>query len=121
MNRSQRERIRVKLEAEVESLAGRLLTYLKSDPILPPRDALLRALKAFYAPWAMETQLDEVELSRLARAAIETLQLRIFQIQQRYLLEDSPRPPHASRQPATPRLFKLHWLLLNDSPAAAHH
>ena len=66
MSKSQRERIRVKLEAEAASLEGRLLNYLKSDPVLPPRDALLRALKAFYTPWAMESQLDEVELSRLA-------------------------------------------------------
>ena len=62
MSKSQRERIRVKLEAEAAALEGRLLNYLKSDPVLPPRDALLRVPKAFYAPWAMETQLDEVEL-----------------------------------------------------------
>ena len=90
MTRPKRERISVRLEAEVKSFEGRLLNYLKSDPILPPRDALLRALKAFYMPWAMEEQLGEAELANLARTAVEELQFRIFQIQQRYLLGDSP-------------------------------
>ncbi|MCG8367328.1 MAG: hypothetical protein MJA27_28820 [Pseudanabaenales cyanobacterium] len=90
MTRPKRERISVRLEAEVKSFEGRLLSYLKSDPILPPRDALLRALKAFYMPWAMEEQLGEAELKSLARTAVEELQFRIFQIQQRYLLGDSP-------------------------------
>ena len=90
MTKPKRERISVRLEAEVDSFEGRLLSYLKSDPILPPRDALLRALKAFYMPWAMEKQFEEAELHNLARTAVEELQFRIFQIQQRYLLGDSP-------------------------------
>ena len=90
MPRPKRERISVRIEAEMESAEGQLLSYLKSDTILPPRDTLLRAFKAFYTPWAMEKQLEEVELTRLAKSAIEELQFRIFQIQQRYLLGDSP-------------------------------
>ena len=89
MSRSQRERIRVRLEAKAESLEGRLLNYLNSDPVL-------------YTPWAMETQLDEVELSRLARSAIEALQLRIFQIQQRYLLGNSPATLMPGASQSTP-------------------
>lgn len=97
MTRPKRERISVRLEAEVKSFEGQLLGYLKSDPILPPRDALLRALKAFYMPWAMAEQMGEAELKNLARTAVEELQFRIFQIQQRYLLGDSPAYviPHA--------------------------
>ena len=104
MTRPKRERISVRLEAEVDSLEGRLLSYLKSDPILPPRDALLRALRAFYMPWAMEKQLGEAELHNLARTAVEELQFRIFQIQQRYLLTDSPAYiiPSARRSAVAP-------------------
>ena len=90
MPKPKRERISVRIEAEMDSPEGRLLEYIKSDPISPSREALLRALKAFYTPWAMEQQLEPVELTRMARSAIEELQFRIFQIQQRYLLGDSP-------------------------------
>ena len=84
MARTKRERVSVRLEAEVNSVEGSLLKYLKADPIIPPREAALRALKAFYMPWALEGQVDDAQLQRLATTAVEELQFRIFQIQQRY-------------------------------------
>lgn len=84
MARSKRERVSVRLEAEISSVEAKLLQYLKDDPIIPPRESALRALKAFYMPWALEGQVDEVQLQRLAATAVEELQFRIFQLQQRY-------------------------------------
>ncbi|MGK7890964.1 MAG: hypothetical protein AB4042_16660 [Leptolyngbyaceae cyanobacterium] len=90
MARSKRERVSVRLEAEVNSIEGHLLKYLKADPIIPPRESALRALKAFYMPWALEGEVDEAQLQRLASTAVEELQFRIFQIQQRYGAGASP-------------------------------
>ncbi len=90
MARTKRERVSVRLEAEVNSIEGNLLKYLKADPIIPPRESALRALKAFYMPWALEGQVDEAQLQRLASTAVEELQFRIFQIQQRYGAGASP-------------------------------
>ena len=54
-----------------------------------PRQALLRALKAFYLPWTLEeAQLNESERQAMAKTAIQELQYRIFQIQQRFLPEE---------------------------------
>lgn len=97
MTKPKRERVSLRIEAEVDSFEGALFSYLKSDPIVPSREAVMRALKAFYMPWAMEQQMSDTELKNLARTAVEELQFRIFQIQQRYLLGDSPGYvfPHA--------------------------
>lgn len=99
MARSKRERVSVRLEAEINSMEAMLLKYLKEDPIIPPRESALRALKAFYMPWALEGQVDDAQLQRLATTAVEELQFRIFQLQQRYgtgssaaYVTPSPRP-----------------------------
>ncbi|MEM9246421.1 MAG: hypothetical protein AAGA67_11865 [Cyanobacteria bacterium P01_F01_bin.153] len=90
MARPKRERVSVRIEAEVNSLEGKMLHFLKDDPIIPPREAMLRATKAFYMPWALEGEIQDAELRSLARTALEELQFRIFQIQQRFLLTESP-------------------------------
>lgn len=90
MTKPNRARISLKVEAEADSLEGKLLEHVKEDPITPAREVALRALKAFYFPWAMEKQLSEAELRSLAQSTVEELQFRIFQIQQRFLAADSP-------------------------------
>ncbi len=89
MSKPKRERISIRIDAEVSSMDGKLVNYLKEDPILPPRDATLRALKAFYMPWVLEDDLEPAQLQNLAATAVEELQFRIFQIQQRYGIGDS--------------------------------
>ncbi|MGB3613572.1 MAG: hypothetical protein WBA10_07230 [Elainellaceae cyanobacterium] len=84
MSKPKRARVSIRIDAEVSSTDGKLVAYLKEDPVLPPRDATLRALKAFYMPWVLENELDRDQLQNLAATAVEELQFRIFQIQQRY-------------------------------------
>ena len=86
---AKRERVCLRrFEAEADSIEGKLFRYVNNDPSLMPRQALLRALKAFYLPWTLEAQLNESERQAMAKTAIQELQYRIFQIQQRFLPEE---------------------------------
>ena len=86
---AKRERVCLRrFEAEADSIEGKLFHYVNNDPSLMPRQALLRALKAFYLPWTLEAQLNESEQQAIAKTAIQELQYRIFQIQQRFLPEE---------------------------------
>ncbi|MDB9526723.1 hypothetical protein PN498_12045 [Oscillatoria sp. CS-180] len=78
-------RVSLKVEAAPNSLEAKLLAHVKKDPITPSREVMLRALKAFYLPWALEGEVSDEELKAIAQSAIEELQFRIFQIRQRYL------------------------------------
>ena len=81
---AKRERVCLRrFEAEADSIEGKLFRYVNNDPSLMPRQALLRALKAFYLPWVLE--FNESERQAIAKTAIQELQYRIFQIQQRFL------------------------------------
>ena len=83
---AKRERVCLRrFEAEADSIEGKLFHYVNNDPSLMPRQSLLRALKAFYLPWTLEAQLNESERQAMAKMAIQELQYRIFQIQQRFL------------------------------------
>lgn len=66
-------------------MEGKLFRYVNTDPNLIPREAVLRALKAFYLPWVLESQAGDSELQAIAKTSIQELQYRIFQIQQRFL------------------------------------
>ena len=84
---AKRERVCLRrFEAEADSIEGKLFHYVNNDPSLMPRQALLRALKAFYLPWVLE--FNELERQAIAKMAIQELQYRIFQIQQRFLPEE---------------------------------
>ncbi|MGF1524973.1 MAG: hypothetical protein ACFBSF_21820 [Leptolyngbyaceae cyanobacterium] len=83
-------RVSLRLEATPESVEAKLLNHIKEDPITPSRAVMLRALRAFYLPWAMEGELSEADLRSLAQSAIEELQFRVFQIRQRYLTDEAP-------------------------------
>ena len=82
-------RVSLRVEAAPGSIDAKLLNYIKEDPISPSRGVMLRALKAFYLPWALEGEVNDAELKSLAQSAIEELQFRIFQIRQRYLTEEA--------------------------------
>ena len=83
-------RVSLRVEAAPDSIEAKLLNHIKDDPITPSRAVMLRALKAFYLPWALEGELSEADLRSLAQSAIEELQFRIFQIRQRYLADEAP-------------------------------
>ncbi len=85
----QSQRVTLKVEAVAQSPEAKLLNYVKQDPITPSREVALRALKAFYLPWALDGEVSEGEVVAIAQSAIEELQFRIFQIRQRYLNADS--------------------------------
>jgi len=93
-------RVSLRVEAAPDSVDAKLLNYIKEDPIAPSREVMLRALKAFYLPWALEGEMDEAGLKSLAQSAIEEMQFRIFQIRQRYMVDESPgfRPAPAPTQ-----------------------
>ena len=82
---SHRQRVILRLDVEVDSEAGRLFTYLKTNPAVSLREAVLRALKVFYLPWALEPELSQPELQALAQTLLEDMQLRSLQIQNRFL------------------------------------
>jgi len=94
-------RVSLRVEAAPDSMEAKLLDHIRGDTISPSREVMLRALKAFYLPWALEGELSEAELKGLAQSAIEELQFRIFQIRQRYLTDDPSgfRPAPAPSQP----------------------
>jgi hypothetical protein len=82
---SSRQRIILRLDVEANTDDGRLLNYLKSDAAVSLREAVLRALRAFYLPWALEVERSPEALQPLAKTVLEDLQLRSFQIQARFL------------------------------------
>ena len=82
---SGRQRVILRLDVEVDSDAGRLFTYLKTNPAISLREAVLRALKVFYLPWALEPDLSQSELQALAQTLLEDMQLRSLQLQTRFL------------------------------------
>ncbi|NJL46374.1 MAG: hypothetical protein HC929_01205 [Leptolyngbyaceae cyanobacterium SM2_5_2] len=82
---SRRQRVILRLDVEVDSDAGRLFTYLKTNPAISLREAVLRALNVFYLPWALEPELSQSELQALAQTLLEDMQLRSLQLQTRFL------------------------------------
>jgi hypothetical protein len=88
--KSSSRRVTLKIEAAANSPDAYVLDHVKQDPITPSREVALRALKAFYLPWALEGEVAEGEVPAIAQRAIEELQFRIFQIRQRYLNPENP-------------------------------
>ena len=82
---SHRQRVILRLDFEADSDAGRLLAYLKTNSAISLRESVLRALKVFYLPWALEPELSQPELQALAQTLLEDMQLRSLQIQTRFL------------------------------------
>jgi hypothetical protein len=82
------------LRAAEDSEEARLLTYLRDDPLINRREAIFRALMAYYLPWVHEDELTEAQVQALAQSAVEDLEFRIYQIRKRYL----------ANQPGTPQL-----------------
>ena len=105
---SRRQRVILRLDVEADSEAGRLLAYLKTNPAVSLRESVLRALKVFYLPWALEPELSQPELQSLAQTLLEDMQLRSLQLQTRFLaISGTPalvaaQAPGAQPVPAVP-------------------
>lgn len=89
---SRRQRVILRLDVEVDSDAGRLFTYLKTNPAISLRESVLRALNVFYLPWALEPDLSQSELQALAQTLLEDMQLRSLQLQNRFLAISGASP-----------------------------
>lgn len=87
-----RQRVILRLDVEVDSDEGRLFTYLKTNPAVSLRESVLRALKVFYLPWALEPDYSQSELQALAQTLLEDMQLRSLQLQSRFLAINETPP-----------------------------
>ncbi len=85
-----RERVSFRFEAEAHTVEGQLLAYLRNHKLINHREALLRALKAYYLPWVYEDEMSEDEVRSLAESAIEDLEFRIFQIRKHFFGDAAP-------------------------------
>lgn len=81
---SRDERVWLRLSASQNSLEGKLLEYLQSEPMGEVRTAIFRALKAYYLPEAFEGHLEPTPFRRTVETAIADLQYRAFQLQLRF-------------------------------------
>ncbi len=100
------DRIWLRLTASQNSLEGKLLEYLQSEPMGEVRTAILRALKAYYLPEAFESKLEPTQFQRMVESAIADLQYRAFQLQLRFwpdmplrvpaqIMAGMPQPPYS--------------------------
>jgi len=78
------ERIIIRLDVPSHWHEGKLLKFLRDDPGLDFKEAVLRALRGYYLPEAFEGQLEPAQFRRMVEAAIADLQYRSFQLQLRF-------------------------------------
>ncbi len=78
------ERIIVRLDVPSHWLEGKLLKFLRDDPGLDFKQAVLRAVRGYYLPEAFEGELEPIQFQRMVEAAIADLQYRAFQLQLRF-------------------------------------
>lgn len=88
--------IHFSLRAGADSEEARLLNYLRDDPLLNRREAVFRALMAYYLPWVHEDELTDTQLQALAQSAVEDLEFRIYQIRKRFLATNPGTPQLAA-------------------------
>lgn len=100
-----KKRVSFGISSDPDTVEGRLLDYLRNNKMLNLRDSVIRALKAYYLPWAYEKQVSPEEAKVLARTAIDELEFRIFQIRRHFLagepygpkLGEMLHPSHGAR------------------------
>ncbi|MEM8639206.1 MAG: hypothetical protein AAGG51_10380 [Cyanobacteria bacterium P01_G01_bin.54] len=84
------------LRAGADTEEARLLNYLRDDPMINRREAVFRALMAYYLPWVHEDEFTDVQLQALAQSAVEDLEFRIYQIRKRFLANQGGTPQLAA-------------------------
>lgn len=81
-----RKRVSFSISSDPDTVEGRVVDYLRNhNKMFNFREAIVRALKAYYLPWAYEDEVTKEESQVLARHAIDELEFRIFQIRRHFL------------------------------------
>ncbi|NEQ55011.1 MAG: hypothetical protein F6K11_33630, partial [Leptolyngbya sp. SIO3F4] len=68
------------------------MNHLRDNKMVNMRESVIRALKAYYLPWAYEDDVSKEEAQVLARNAIDELEFRIFQIRRHFLAGEAYGP-----------------------------
>lgn len=90
-----RKRVSFSISSDPDTVEGRMIDYLRDNKMVNMRESVIRALKAYYLPWAYEDDVSKEEAQVLARNAIDELEFRIFQIR-RHFLAGEPYGPKLS-------------------------
>ncbi|MEA5463386.1 hypothetical protein [Leptothoe sp. PORK10 BA2] len=86
------KRVSFSISSDPETIEGRIVNHLRDNKMVNMRESVIRALKAYYLPWAYEDQVSKEEAQVLARNAIDELEFRIFQIRRHFLAGEAYGP-----------------------------
>ena len=89
---SARKRISFSISSDPDTVEGRIVDHLRDNKMVNLRESVIRALKAYYLPWAYEDDVSKEEAQVLARSAIDELEFRIFQIRRHFLAGEAYGP-----------------------------
>ncbi len=89
---SARKRVSFSISSDPDTVEGRMIDYLRDNKMVNMRESVIRALKAYYLPWAYEDDVSKEEAQVLARNAIDELEFRIFQIRRHFLAGEAYGP-----------------------------
>ncbi len=87
-----RKRVSFSISSDPDTVEGRIVNHLRDNKMVNMRESVIRALKAYYLPWAYEDDVSKEEAQVLARNAIDELEFRIFQIRRHFLAGESYGP-----------------------------
>lgn len=85
------KRVEVRLQPVLSTPEGVTLSYLLNNPVLNQQEAVMRAVRAFYTPYAYRSKgLSQQELAELFRRAIAELEFWKFQLCQDFAFAEPP-------------------------------
>lgn len=87
-----RKRVSFSISSDPDTVEGRIVNHLRNNKLVNMRESVIRALKAYYLPWAYEDEVSKEEAQVLARNAIDELEFRIFQIRRHFLAGEAYGP-----------------------------
>ena len=87
-----RKRVSFSISSDPDTVEGRIVNHLRDNKMVNMRESVVRALKAYYLPWAYEDEVSKEEAQVLARNAIDELEFRIFQIRRHFLAGEAYGP-----------------------------
>lgn len=87
-----RKRVSFSISSDPDTVEGRIVNHLRDNKMVNMRESVIRALKAYYLPWAYEDDVTKEEAQVLARNAIDELEFRIFQIRRHFLAGEAYGP-----------------------------
>ena len=87
-----RKRISFSISSDPDTVEGRVIDHLRNNKMVNMRESVIRALKAYYLPWAYEDDVSKEEAQVLAHNAIDELEFRIFQIRRHFLAGEAYGP-----------------------------